>query len=179
MPRRAQNQPEDRDHWRDLFVARIAEEQERRGLSDAQVAYKAAVYVPMTPSTIWKIKNAVPSRRIDLDEARAIMLAFDFNSFDEFLSGHEPLSQAEHLALQTHEGLQHSAALNAKMLAALQRIAELVIVNPPYDPKDLRFLEPLYTAAREHRQQATEMVTEIKKVRLPPNGTDARHRDES
>jgi len=179
MPRRSKNPPEDRDHWRDLFVSRLVEEQERRGFSDAQVAYKAAVYVPMAASTVWKIKNAEPARRIDLDEARAIMLAFDFSSFDEFLAGDEPLSQAEHLALQAQEGLQHSAALNAKTLAALQQIAGLVIANPPYDRKDLRFLEPLDAAAREQREQTARMVKEIKKARLGPTETDPQHLDEA
>ncbi len=161
MPRRAQNPPEDRDHWRDLFVARIKEEQERRGLSDAQVAYKAAVYVPMTSSTIWKIKNAVPSRRIDLDEARALMLAFEFDSFDDFLTGHQPLSKVKYLALKIDEDLQASAAVNERTLATVQEMSDTVSANAPFSHNDMRFLEPLDAAAWEHREQAKRIFKEV------------------
>ena len=62
------------------FRERMITEMDRRDLTDAGLAQKASKYHPMTANTIWKIRNAEPPRRIDIDEAQAISRALDYDS---------------------------------------------------------------------------------------------------
>ena len=72
--------------WRDQFVAQMRTLQEARGWSDAGLADRVSKHYPMSPSAIWKLKNATPARGLSLDEALAITYAFGFTSMDQLLS---------------------------------------------------------------------------------------------
>ncbi len=68
------------------FRLRMITEQQRRGWSDAQMAKAISENgVPMAPATVWKIKNANPPRKVDLDEAQAIAAAFGVPSLAAFM----------------------------------------------------------------------------------------------
>jgi len=78
------------------FAQRVEEEATRRGWSDASLAQRISEHrddcvegchhYPMSASTVWKIKNSDPPRRVDLDEANAIARgAFGYDSIEEFL----------------------------------------------------------------------------------------------
>lgn len=85
MPRRPSGIPKETVQLQ--FAHRVAEEAKRRGWSDASLAARAARNYPMTATTIWKIKNADPPRRVDLDEATAIALgAFGYETIEAFLT---------------------------------------------------------------------------------------------
>ena len=165
MPRRSQKAPDDRDQWRDLFVSRLTEDQQREGWSDSQVAYQASVYVPMTGATIWKMKNSEPARRIDIDEARAVMLAFGYESFDEFLKSNDVGSRIRRLTVEATESFQRTSTGNAQVENVIHRIAELIAANPSYDEEDLVHLEPLIEEAKEQRQRLREIFAALNSMR--------------
>lgn len=71
---------------RDQFVAQMRTLQEARGWSDAGLASRVSQHYPMSPSAVWKLKNATPARGLSLDEALAIAYAFEFDTLDQFLS---------------------------------------------------------------------------------------------
>lgn len=80
---------------RDQFVAQMRVFQEARGWSDAGLADRISKHYPMSPSAVWKLKNAAPQRGLSLDEALAIVSAFGFNSIDQFLSTWTTASRAQ------------------------------------------------------------------------------------
>ncbi|MEI2718249.1 MAG: hypothetical protein V9E98_14880 [Candidatus Nanopelagicales bacterium] len=69
------------------FAERMAAEQKHRDWSDARLASRASEVYPISASTIWKIKYAKPRRRLDLDEADAIVQAFGYTDVREFVHG--------------------------------------------------------------------------------------------
>lgn len=84
MPRRPAGIPAETLAQR--FARRVEEEAARRGMSDAGLAQRVSAHYPMSASTIWKIKNASPPRRVDIDEATAIAVgAFGYRSIEAFL----------------------------------------------------------------------------------------------
>lgn len=104
------------------FATRIAEEQEARGWSDAGLAKRASVFYPMSAATIWKIKRAQPPRRVDIDEADAIVRACGAANLEEFLQNaeyrrlqseilhvSEALSQAKRDVHEIRKRLKHLA----------------------------------------------------------------------
>lgn len=86
MPKRPSALPSGRMQWRDRFVERIREEQEQRNMPDAGLAKRVSEHYPMSPATVWKLKNAEPARGVSLDEAMAIAQAFGYSTVDEMLA---------------------------------------------------------------------------------------------
>lgn len=86
MPKRPAGLREGRMPWRDRFVARMSELQDARGWSDAGMAERVSRHYPMSAATIWKLKNAEPARGVTLDEALAIVSAFEFTGLEQFLA---------------------------------------------------------------------------------------------
>lgn len=80
---------------RDRFVEQLRILQEARGWSDASLAKRISDHYPMSPSAVWKLKNATPARGLSLDEALAITYAFGFTSMDQFLSTWTTASRAQ------------------------------------------------------------------------------------
>ena len=68
------------------FRARLIEVMERRGLDDHAVAALAApLYGAVTSNMVWKIRNAEPFRRVDIDEAFAIARGLGYESIAALL----------------------------------------------------------------------------------------------
>lgn len=83
MPRRG---PTRSIQAEDHLAARIEFERQERGWSPAGLASRLTqVGCPMTQSSIWKIENGEPRRRITLDEAVAFAQVFDVELRDLLL----------------------------------------------------------------------------------------------
>lgn len=84
MPRRASEIPADsmQMRFREQVIALMA----REGMNDASLAKRASQHYPVSPGTIWKIRNSDPPRRIDIDEAAAIAKAFGLASIEDMLT---------------------------------------------------------------------------------------------
>jgi hypothetical protein len=87
------------------FRERMITEMDRRGLTDAGLAQKASKYHPMTANTIWKIRNADPPRRIDIDEAQAILRALEYENLESLLDATGLYQVMVDFADLVHDGL--------------------------------------------------------------------------
>lgn len=85
MPRRPKALDGRQLPLRDRLVKRLREEQASRGWSDATLSAEISKHYPMSPTTVWKLKNAEPPRGVLFDEADAIAAAFDFDTVYEML----------------------------------------------------------------------------------------------
>lgn len=85
MPRRSKALDGRQLPLRDRLVRRLREEQANRGWSDATLSAEISKHYPMSPTTVWKLKNAEPPRGVLFDEADAIAAAFDFDTVYEML----------------------------------------------------------------------------------------------
>jgi hypothetical protein len=83
MPRR----PARPTAWQENFRLSLIREQQRQGMTDAGLAERASQFYPISASAVWKIKNATPPRKVDLDEAMALSRVLGFQSIDEFVRG--------------------------------------------------------------------------------------------
>lgn len=118
MPRRSQL-PGAETTMRDQLVFRMREEQKVRGWSDASLAKRISEYYPMSPATVWKLKNANPSRGLSLDEAKAISMAFKYSSIDAML-------ESTALASWVSEKLVRGAQLIREQLETQREVYEQV-----------------------------------------------------
>lgn len=124
MPRRPAGIPAETLAQR--FARRVEEEAERRGMSDAGLAKRASVHYPMTASTIWKIKNADPPRRVDIDEATAIAVgAFEYASIESFLLD-SPLEPFRAAMRELEKNVELIGYLIEKSVLGVKELFELV-----------------------------------------------------
>lgn len=87
MPKRPTNRRVD---TQGRFRRRLAQEQERAGLSDNALAARLAepdIDYPVSGAALWRVKNAEPPRAVNLDEGEAIAAAFGYDGVADFLAG--------------------------------------------------------------------------------------------
>lgn len=129
MPRRA-NRPRT---WQQRFRSRLAEEQERQGLTDPALAARVSEHYPMTASTVWKIKSADPPRKVDLDEALGIVVALGFDSLEDYFTGHGIAYAVRGMCEGVLDGLE---AADRQVQAAAEILLELADPTDRGNPAD-------------------------------------------
>lgn len=110
---------------RDQLIFRMMEEQHVRGWSDASLAKRISKHYPMSAATVWKLKNANPSRGLSLDEARAIATTFDYSSIDDMLESTATASWVSEKLVRAAKLIQEClAAQNEVYQQAAQTLVE-------------------------------------------------------
>lgn len=168
MPRRRKDLPD--ISLRSTFVARMTEEQQLRGWSDAGLAARASKLYPVGASTIWKMKNADPPRRVDLDEADAIGQAFGFTDAmefvkssrrDQFLRSLTFITRSLETIKNTHRGL-------TEMMESVTSITDSLAAVGGFPPdEEIRGLVAYVVGQVERSREEYARITEEVQTALP------------
>jgi transcriptional regulator with XRE-family HTH domain len=130
----------------DALARRVAHERERRGWSPAQLA-KAMTDAgqPMNQSSIWKIENARPRRKITVDEAVTFARVFDM-TLEQLLVPPELAADVEVFELVVKYQEQYAAALSADADCAqtARTLDGLLREHPELRDRVLEFLTDAY-----------------------------------
>jgi hypothetical protein len=102
----------------------MREEQDVRGWSDASLAKRISRHYPMSAATVWKLKNANPSRGLSLDEAKAIATAFEYPSIDAMLESTTVASFVSERLVRAAQEISDELAAQGKVF---DRAAEFLV----------------------------------------------------
>lgn len=144
--------------WRDRFVARMSELQDARGWSDAGLAERVSRHYPMSAATIWKLRNAEPPRGVTLDEALAIVSAFEFTSLEQFLTTTTAAGIAmARLAAANEKVIVYRQSFPLTDLLRDLRVASEALVNDEIQLKE-REAANLEAVSERLRREVAELV---------------------